>query len=115
MENIIISIFGVILLFAIAIFATNWKEKKEKEFIDTFARTKKSEVKENTSGSTSGSGGKGYIGTIDKNSEKVKPKKKTPKAKTPKSEFPITENKPKSGAKRGRKPKKDKGNDLLLS
>jgi hypothetical protein len=115
MENIIISIFGVILLFVIAIFATNWKEKKEDQKIDTSIRTKKTSSNVNSSGATSGSGGKGYIGTIDKNSEKVKPKKKTPKAKASKPEFPITDNKPKPGAKRGRKPKKDKGNDLLLS
>ena len=119
MENIIISIFGVILLFIIAIFATNWKEKKEDQKIDTFIRTKKTLPNVNSSGATSGSGGKGYIGTTDKNAGKTKPKAKA-KTKAKKPEFPIEGGdkkpaKPKSGAKRGRKPNKDKGNNLLLS
>lgn len=117
METIIISIAGVILLFIVAIFATNWKEKKDDQSIDTFIRTKKTLPNIDSSGSTSGSGGNGYIGTTDKNTGKTKAKAKT-KAKKP--EFPIEGGdkkpaKPKSGAKRGRKPNKDKGNNLLLS
>ena len=117
MENIIISVIGVGVLFALAIITARWNEKKEKKAINTFSHKFTSPVKSDSpvvlsETVTSGSTKAGPLGTTGKKPAAKKVSKK-------KSEFPITDNKksdkPKAGAKRGRKPKKDKGNDLLLS
>jgi hypothetical protein len=117
MENIILSVVGVVVLFALAIITSKWNDKREKKIINTFSHKFTSPVKSDSpvvlsETVTSGSTKAGPLGTTGK---KPAVKKVTKK----KSEFPITDNKksekPKPGAKRGRKPKKDKGNDLLLS
>lgn len=113
MENIILSLVGVVVLFTLAIIAAKMDDKKSGKVADTSSHNPNPPVV--LSGSvTSGSGSSksGPLGTLGKKSASKKASKKKP-------EFPITDNKKsektKSGAKRGRKPKKDKGNDLLLS
>jgi hypothetical protein len=120
MENIILSVVGVVVLFTLAIITAKWNDKKEREAINTFSHKFTSPVKSDspvilseTVTSGSGSSKSGPLGTLGKKPAVKKASKK-------KSEFPITDDNKKSdkskpGAKRGRKPKKDKGNDLLLS
>ena len=117
MENIIISVIGVGVLFALAIITARWNEKKEKKALNTYSHKFTSTINSDrpfvlSETVTSGSTTAGPLGTTGKKPAAKKVAKK-------KSEFPITDNKksdkPKAGAKRGRKPKKDKGNDLLLS
>lgn len=104
MENIIISIIGIAILVSVALFLS--RKKTEKTAVKSPIKNNIAEYPVFTSGS--GSLKSAPLGTTGK--------KKSSK----KSEFPIDKVNKKSettkpGAKRGKKPKKDKGNDLLLS